>query len=211
MGLLVGNIKVTYDLTHQKPHVADNDVPSNESGIIQPMSTPFSQREVYPQHGKLRSADMYEGKVSQPLSDIKDGSFAIKRDKIQELFQKMVEEGVLLLKNRRDVTANMNNHLKYCLFHHLIGHELEDCHGFKRWLHKVLKSGAKNLYEVYVKMSGICYVLIKERHNNGCIHQVEEKEPLIINNVQRLLEQARGTRDKRKEKVTDINEDIVQP
>lgn len=51
----------------------------------------------------------------------------------------MVEKGVLLLKKGGGATTNMKNHHKYCIFHDLIGHALEDCHGFKIWLHKVLK------------------------------------------------------------------------
>ena len=52
---------------------------------------------------------------------------------------------------------------------------------------------------------------VKERNDDGCNRQNEEEEPRVINNVRRLLEQARGTRDKGKEKAIDINEDIVQP
>jgi len=129
--------EVTYDLTHRKPHVPDSDAPWNESGVIESASAYFCQEETHPQHNEDRKAGVEEGRAHQLLSNVRDGSFPIRRDKIEEVFQKMVEEGVLLLKKRKDATTNMNNHPKYCPFHHLIGHALEDCHGFKSWLHKM--------------------------------------------------------------------------
>lgn len=124
---------------------------------------------------------MKEGRVPQPLINIKDGIFVVWSNKIQESFQKMVEEKVLLLKKRGDAVTDMKNHPKYYPIHCLIRCALEDCRGFKSWLHKVLKSVFINLPEEYFESLGTCYALtIKERYDNTCNRQDEEEEPQII-------------------------------
>ena len=126
------------------------------------------------------------------------------------LFHKMVEKGVLSLKAKADITPYMENHPKYCPFHCLIGHALEDCREFRSWMHKAAKSGLINLVEEYFELSSTCYALtVKERNDDGCNCQNEVDELRMINNVRRVFEQPHGTRDKGKEKAIDINEEIV--
>ena len=52
--------------------------------------------------------------------NIKDGRFTIKKDKVHELFRKMIEEKLLSPKTKGVV----KNHPKYYPFHHLIRHAL---------------------------------------------------------------------------------------
>lgn len=78
--------RVTHDLTHRKLYVPDNDILWNDFGIIEPMSTFFRQKELQPQYSEVWGATMEQGRVPQPLLNIKDGSFALRRNKIQELF-----------------------------------------------------------------------------------------------------------------------------
>ena len=136
----------------------------------------------------------------------------MRSDKIYKLFQEMVEEGLLYPKTKADVSPYMRNHPIYCPSHCLIRYALEDCCGFRNWLHKAAKFGIINPLKKYFELSSTCNALtIKERYDEGCNRQDEEdEEPRMINNVRRLFEQARGTKDKGKEKAIDINEDIAQ-
>lgn len=61
----------------------------------------------------------------------------------------MVKEEKLLVKKKEDVTPDMKYHPKNYPLHCLIGHALEDFHGFKSWLDKAIKSGAIILRKEY--------------------------------------------------------------
>ena len=114
----------------------------------------------------------------QPLRNREDGSFIIKSDQIYMLFQKMVEEEVLSLKAKADITPYMKNHPKYCSFYCLIGYALEDCRGFRSWLHKAAKSSLINSFEEYFELSSTYYALtVKERTDDRCNCQNAEEEP----------------------------------
>lgn len=127
---------------------------------------------------------MEQEDILQPSNNIKDRIFAIRNDKILELFQKLVDEEKLLLKNKKNSATHMKNHPKYCNFHCLIGHTLEYYSGFKSWLHKSIKASVINLLEEYFEMSSTCYALpIKKRYNDGYNFQNKEEEPWMINNV----------------------------
>lgn len=136
---------------------------------------------------------MMQQSIPQPPSNMKDRSLAIRNNKIQELFQKIVDEEKLLLKNKRDAAPNMRNHPKYYPLHCLIRYALEDYREFKGWIYKSIKSGAMKPSKEYFEVSSTCYdLIVKERYDDGWKWQEIEEEPRMINNVQRLFKQERG-------------------
>ena len=55
--------RITYDLVPRIPHVIDNDVPWNESRIVEPISASLRCRELQPQHSEVREAAIKQGGV----------------------------------------------------------------------------------------------------------------------------------------------------
>ena len=123
--------RVTYDLTHRRPHVPENDTPLNESGVVESACASSNMSEPYFCNSGTQEYIMKQSGKPQLLRNGEDGSFIVRKDQIYMLFHKMVEEGVLSQKAKAVITPYMENHPKYCLFHCLMGHALKDYHGFR--------------------------------------------------------------------------------
>ena len=123
--------RVTYDLTHRRPHAPENDTPWNGSGMVVSVYAFSSMYEPYFHNSEASEGIMKQSGRPQPSRTVEEGSFIIRSDQIFALFQKMVKEGVLSPKPKADITAYMENHPKYCPFHCSLGHALEDYRGFR--------------------------------------------------------------------------------
>lgn len=105
----------------------------------------FSRKsESQSQHIEAQENIMKQRSESPTSRKTEGQSFILRRNKIGKLSQKMVEEVLLPQKEKRDVAPYMKNYPNYCLFYCLIGQVLEDCRGFKSWLHKSIKFVLQN-------------------------------------------------------------------
>ena len=168
--------RVAHDLTHKRPHVPENDTPWNESGVVESAYASSSMNEPYFHNSEAWEGIMKQSGRPQPSRNVEEGSYTIRGVKIHKLFQKMVEKGVLSPKAKTNTTPYMENHPKYCPFHCLMGHALEDCRGFRSWLHKATKSGLINSVEEYFELSSTCYALtVKTKMIMGATAKMRKK------------------------------------
>ena len=65
---------VTYDLTHRRPHVPENDTPCNESGVVESAYASLSMSEPYFCNSGTREVIMKQSGKPQPLEMGKIGA-----------------------------------------------------------------------------------------------------------------------------------------
>ena len=108
--------RVTYDLTHWRPHVSENDISWNESGAVEFACASSNRNEQQYHSSEAQENVMKQSAKPQSSRDGEVGSFIISSNQIYMLFQKMVVEGALSPKAKVDIIPYMKNHPKYCPF-----------------------------------------------------------------------------------------------
>ncbi|XP_078160179.1 uncharacterized protein LOC144555652 [Carex rostrata] len=79
------------------------------------------------------------------LDELKNKKYSFKREKTFKIFKQALEDGLELPICKRPEEASMVNHPKYCPYHRILGHTIEDCWAFKDLVEQKIKEGRMHL------------------------------------------------------------------
>lgn len=97
---------------------------------------------------KLAEQEAPSGRPS--MKEQQEKAYIFHPDNLECLFRQTVEsQDIILLESKRLTEADKINDLKYCKYHRILGHTLNDCFVFKEKLQELID---KNTVEIDTKM-----------------------------------------------------------
>lgn len=91
------------------------------------------------------TCDNQGNRFPKTLDELKNKKYSFKREKTLKIFKQALEDGLELSACKRLKEASMVNHPKYCPYHRIVSHAIEDCWIFKDLVEQKIKESRMHL------------------------------------------------------------------
>ncbi|KAJ0962211.1 hypothetical protein J5N97_030039 [Dioscorea zingiberensis] len=174
--------RVTEESTNRLSQLHIEDDQWDESGVYPPESSGENFSEVV-EFAPPTKATNAKGKSISP-------AIKIKKDKRKELFDQAIEKGLDLPRPKRPCLMHLDSHPNYCAYHRLVGHTIEECQNFQKWVQRQVSTGNLTLTNDYIEEKGERRAIASQDDSEDELNfpaKEDEKVPALLSMYDALM------------------------